>query len=171
MGMGPFSSDSTSKVDKSTREALIDQLVSDDATNLSLQNIKVAKKGDLQIYVTSSVTSSEALDIARQALNDAADIAGRGVDVVGNLAERNFARQAALLSEQGDLLAAGFDDVFDFASRSVSQTNALALELAAGSEGSPLAPLILADQPAGDARAGGLMLLAIAVGVYWMLRR
>jgi hypothetical protein len=165
--MGIFSSKSSTTADKSKMEAVTDELTSDQATRVSLQNMRLGKKSD----VTVNVTSTEALRIAKEALNDAADIAGRGVDVVGDLAERNFATQAALLSEQGDLLAAGFDNVFDFAARNVSQSNALALELAAGSEGSPLAPLVLADQPEGDARAGGLMLLAIAVGVYLILGR
>lgn len=159
--MGIFSS--SSKSDKTNLESITDELTQDEATRVSLQSMKLGEKAKVVV----NVTSTGALKIARDSLLASAEISQKGIDTAGILAARNLDNQTALLSE-------GFSGLFDFAARTTRQSNALAVELAAGPGGSSLAPQILLDRPAAKSEIAGVTLIvmaAVAVGAVMLMRR
>lgn len=139
--MGVFSS--SSKSSKTKQEAFVDQVTSDEATSVVLENLVLGKKA--KVSIDFSQPSLPALEVAGKALLDA-----------------------------GDVLRGSFADVLDFASQGLSQSNALAAELAAGPQGSAIAPQVLGQGRTQNLVTGGttvLIMAAVGVGLLFVLRK
>jgi len=160
-------SKSKSKTSKTKQTAGLDQITSDNARSLSLQNLKLSKGSRINI----DNTSDESFAIARDILADAQTTGGTLVARSQDLAASNLERSAGLISDVGDLLGAGFESAIEFASASRDQSNRLAQSLS--NPAGQVAPSAIAPTNGGKL-SPGLAVAALAVlgvGFYFAGRR